>query len=171
MAIKTDTFNIFEIPDDAGDDILKIVENWHSIASAKCTDDPSTRVFQDSKSVCNMVFDCIKESSGLTTVLCIDSKARPQAIALFASESYEISWLLSHPNNIKHPINAAIADRVNGAASSIIDYLAKKAARSERPLKVSSFTTSVPFYQRLGFEFEPDGGDEELRMILPLRLP
>ncbi len=167
MAIPGVGFTVFEGVREIWGDVLRIIEKWGLLASEKSMEAKAkgidSNLFDDCKTVCEITSDVLRGSRVQTLLLCIDSKGDPRAIAFYEKRINTISWLVSHPNHIKHPLNI---ERVSGAASAIIEHLAQGALIRGLPLRVSSFSGALLFYQKLGFEFEEDRGAEELRMIL-----
>lgn len=92
------------------------------------------------------------EGTGLVdfdTFVISESKGLPQAIAFYNSTNHEIAYLVTNPDNVKHPLNREC--RVRGAGGSIVFHCGDKARESGRPLILDAVRKAVPFYERVGF--------------------
>ncbi len=83
-----------------------------------------------------------------------------QAIALVRDyttypEGLEIDYIATHPHNIRSPLNETETTRVEGAGSALIKHIAIQLRDSGREILLVALPSSIPFYEKLGFEHVP----------------
>ncbi len=80
-----------------------------------------------------------------------------QAIALVCNHTkgLKISFLATHPRNVRSPLNETERTRVEGAASALIRHLAAEQLGSGKDIYLEATWSSIPFYEKLGFERDP----------------
>jgi hypothetical protein len=85
-----------------------------------------------------------------------------------SSPSYlYITYLATHPKNIRSILNNEESNRVSGAASSIISYLIEVCNKEKiETLRLFSVATAIEFYNKIGFKPEILGSHS---MILDIK--
>ncbi|MBA3604007.1 MAG: hypothetical protein H0W50_10305 [Parachlamydiaceae bacterium] len=115
---------------------MAAVGTYKTIQSNKVKD-VTENVFMDSYTISLLIAECLeKPKNTYRTVftqifVCRDAASNPQSIALTNHLSgpkgyLKIAHLATNPNNIRSPINQKQKERVQGAATAIIVYLAKQ---------------------------------------------
>lgn len=151
---------VSEVPESEIEEVIKTAEEWAVLARKKYAEDSTSEILKNSKELCeNMSLRklAIMQES---VVICRDVKGVIQAIGIYNkydAPNVEISELVTHPNNIPHPMNNAILDRVHGAGSAIVLHFARAASKGGWNLKVMALHGAQVFYEKLQFEHDKPG--------------
>lgn len=85
-------------------------------------------------------------------LVAIDSTNQIRAISYVDIGDGEITWLCSHPCNIRHPLNEGEREQVKGAGTCLVQRMAQLVG--DQKISVSAYPSAEPFYEKLGFEKE-----------------
>lgn len=112
-------------------------------------------IFSDSHSIVTLILNDVWDdwksefytAEGDQCFLCIDTAKRLQAVALahFTKEKCFLSYLASNPYNIRHRVHKRAL--IRGAGTAIVTHLIQR----RKPIILTAFDTSIPFYTKLGF--------------------
>ena len=106
--------------------------------------------FMEIKSMADHILNVINETKGIEVVgfnkfIECKSGEKVQAVACFDSNTREIAYIVTNPDNNNHILNKDC--RVRGAGSAIIKHIAKQGG----PVILDAVPQAVSFYKRIGF--------------------
>lgn len=84
-------------------------------------------------------------------LVCEDTNTKIQAIALVQIDQLKIVFIATHPDNIISSLRNNEVSPVRGAGSQIIHFLALKALKSNKILRIETTEDAERFYIKLGF--------------------
>jgi hypothetical protein len=160
----------------------KVARAWQKLASEKQKLRDSEVLFQSDARIAKLVAECMESPRECSFIfdralVCRDTQSRIQAIAL--THNYEaisdhgtflkIAHLVTHPHNIRSKANECEFDRVEGAGSALVRYIARESLSRQLAGVYAEVTTSAKkFYEKLGFEAVQRDISE---MVEPLETP
>ncbi len=165
-------YTVGTIQDDKWPAIKKMIEEWKRSSEKKleqifgpnwpsCSDTDAGKLFLGHMSICDfMIFSLeakIKNTSlpgenWDTVFVACDSSINVQSIALYDYSQNHLSYILTHPNNLKNSINTSQA---RGSATAIMNYLKRASDVTGRALTLTAAGPSEEFYKKLGFTSGP----------------
>ena len=165
------SINLIVVPAATRDEkeaLANVAKSWIVIARCKAREvDPlEADIFKDCKgSLKSLLPGICGRGRAAYPLVCLDEKNKVQAIAIYAEEMNYLHYIVTHPNNIRHRINDGIKDRVSGAGTEIIRYLAKKTIYSGLPLRLISHLGAIEFYKKLFFVLDdPESDNLDMRI-------
>lgn len=169
-------------PKDWGD-LAVTIQEWFDLAHARYLrihngaypkfDDISLdkgRIFRSSKNITLDIFSNLLLPPGQripgsdawdSVFICQDGAKKIHAIALYSQEENFLGYIASHPDNLKHELNAAT--RVRGAAIKLMLHMFQKTLDNESTLRLRSVKSARSFYQELKFEEDLENYTDEDR--------
>ena len=137
------------------EEIVSVLEGWKKLICEKIEkiDSSEAFAFHDVKDIIDWMLPSFRLSEGRSSVglVCRDWTSKIQAVATHSKMTNYIHFIVTHPDNIRHPINMTIESRVSGSGSAIIFYLAKMTLDSKMPLSLCPTKSAINFYKKLGF--------------------
>lgn len=141
------------------EEIKKIAALWRDIAHAKI--ETATKRWDIFSAAREIALYILHEDLSTRGIRILQAKAGDeiQAIAITkqVGDNLRLMHLLTHPRNIRASVNKDESHRVTGAGSAIINYLKSiMSAQSIDQIDVEPIKSAIPFYEKMGFEFEDD---------------
>jgi len=140
--------------------IANVAKNWMNIAIEKQNEADDWVLFSDSSIILNGIKYNLENPAETAKkwdkiYICEDIALKEiQAIALTYSspDKLKISHIATHPKNIRCRINRKETTRVEGAASTLIKFLANTLPIGCKEIYLESVDSAKSFYKKLGFE-------------------
>ncbi len=160
-SLKGRVLTVSTVPFEEWHEMIYVVRNWASNVFFKCRSDPSSELLDASQGIIKSIKRQLKLSlirsedpcRGWDTIfVCQDRDETIQAIALVKLKTHYIDYLATHPDNLNHPMNTLIKDRVRGAATEIILHLAERTLATGKLLNLIALKSAMPFYKSLSFK-------------------
>ncbi len=143
-------------------EIREIMKKWRIICWNRRDQD---RFFFHMISQCYIMWHQIGDAAGTGKIdkeyhfnniyVCKDAALGEIQAVAFVDEDprqWEVTYIVTHPYNVRSPVNKEITTRVEGAASAIIEHLAIILPRSCKGIYVESTNLAKPFYVKCGFD-------------------
>lgn len=164
---KIEPFTVSELNQNEKSSVIKELEKWAISAQEKYEKDPDSPILKDHRNLCQEMFGVAKspELSNYAVLVCRDLKGNIQAIAIYDKNDDEVGGIITHPNNIDHPLNKNLPGRMRGAGSAIAIHEMQDCLARNKNLKLVALPSAFPFYEKLGFEHEYD---QSRRMVLTI---
>jgi hypothetical protein len=105
-----------------------------------------------------------------TVLACEDSAGNTQGIALVNSADNKLAFLATNPDNIRHKVNENIPNRIQGAGTEIMLYLAERALETGNAVRLKAISSAAPFYEKLHFEPAPEDASGSDADVIPMKL-
>lgn len=116
--------------------------------------DRSYEILKDAKSICKTLNALLASSSIVNDIYtCKDKNNTIQAIIFHDPHINKIEYLLTHPDNLTHPLLEATATPIRGAGTALILALAHQTLKISGTFRLyaSSLSSSIGFYGKCGF--------------------
>lgn len=135
--------------------LIKTAIEWSNLVDEKCesvSESTDITILEESKEICELIQTDLDEDN-TAGLACLDKDGKIQAMASYSKKNNYVSCLITHPNNLTHPINKDIPSKVRNAASTIILHLAfQTQLLSKSSLKLCAYPSAHRFYEKLQFE-------------------
>jgi hypothetical protein len=194
LCIPMSELSVEKIPAKEWANLAEMVDRWYLSAHLKYFQihkeisaqpprdiDPGS-VFLSAQLICDFISGSLHNQENIKkglepwnrVVVCRDGARAIQAIALFEKEKNSLAYLVTHPDNIRHPINENIPTRAQGAGTQIILYLARSALKKNVPLRAVVREDAELFYQKLHFDDDSNWGTkiltvEKIKQLIVLK--
>lgn len=162
--VKTNnSLNVRELTPNEKNKLIKITDTWNTFAQSKASQSsPTQKVFEDSSSLCKYIISALNDKTNkYKFYVCTQAQKDTdvEAIAVISEKVSSVAkphlyveFLMTHPKNIRSPLNENEPNRVTGAATKIISYLAEVAKqRRIDEIHLFSLNSARGFYEKIGF--------------------
>lgn len=171
MAIKVSQYgcskrSLSVLPIDRKDyfQIAEVAKKWEEVALSKSNKmSPSfnsDNIFSECAKISRLIHQCLTNRSSYGTIfdeayVCKDNWGVAQGIILLRNDfrQLKIAHLVTHPHNIRSPLNANELEKIQGVGTALIRFAADRCLDlNKEALYLEGTVSSEPFYTQLGFE-------------------
>ncbi|MBY0528558.1 MAG: hypothetical protein K2P51_00005, partial [Rhabdochlamydiaceae bacterium] len=195
LSIAISELTVEKMPAKEWDRLVEVLDGWYFSSHLKYLsihkelplqsplDHDPGGVFLSAHVICDLISRHLRNQentenrlrSPRRVLVCRDRLRSVQAVALFNKKEHSLTYLVTHPDNIRHPINEHISTRAQGAGTQIILYLARLALKRNMPLWAIIRDDSEPFYQKLHFDDDAAFGKkiltvEKIKQLVSLKI-
>lgn len=159
--------------------VALVAREWEKIAEEKMkaayASGVSGEIFSSLKETAQSMAECMEKQDRRIVIwdsifICEDLTLNQiQAIALTnvdgGRERFEISSIITHPQNVRSTVNQEETTRVEGAATAIFKYIVASERELLSRIHIKTTTLSaIPFFRKLGFELHEKNRPLEIPM-------
>jgi len=165
--LKIKKLRVVELKINQREELSKTFEVWKQFAQEKSEKESQQKnIFANSKDICLWGIDTLKKDVDCKhrIFICTQSAFNPEAITIISEKTTApsadspskpylyVEYLVTHPKNIRSPLNENEPNRVNGAGSAIISALIQLGREENKDtIQLHSLSSARPFYEKLGF--------------------